>query len=123
MRQTLLFGHIIRREALNSIMTGQISGWQSELDRGKMLDSLLWWHGRMSSIEFNQSTRDQNWVHPEHQRSKLDSSRASKIKIGGKSLIPTPVGKGQIDDTRNIWQAVWSSIGKLKCFIVLLLKV
>lgn len=82
MRQTLLFGHIIRREALNSIMTGQISGWQSELDRGKMLDSLLWWHGRMSSIEFNQSTRDQNWVHPEHYRSKLGSSRAPEIKIG-----------------------------------------
>ena len=59
-RQSRLFGHIMRRDGLESLVTmGKIQG---KRDRGrqreKILDGLTSWHGKGSKTTLIQCTRD-----------------------------------------------------------------
>ena len=61
-RQTAFFGHVMRREALENIVTtGKTKG---KRDRGRpreiMLDGLRQWHGGISSAELIPNTKDRD---------------------------------------------------------------
>ena len=61
-RQTAFFGHVMRRGALENIVTtGKIEGKRGRgRPREMMLDGLRRWHGGISSAELIQNTKDRD---------------------------------------------------------------
>jgi hypothetical protein len=61
-RQTLFFGHIMRRDALENIVTtGKIDGRRGRgRPREMMIDGLRRWHGGIGTTELFQNTRDRD---------------------------------------------------------------
>ena len=61
-RQTKFFGHVMRRGALENIVTtGKINGRRGRgRPREMMLDGLRQWHGGISSVELIQNTSDRD---------------------------------------------------------------